>query len=283
MATVVITGSTRGIGFGLASEFMQRGHHVVVSSRRQVDVDQAVAQLRETAGASGQSAGRATGQSTGQSTGKTCDVTRKADLQALWDHAATTFGRVDFWINNAGRATSRHRVDELPEDLVHALVDTNLKGAIFGSQVAIAGFRRQGSGNLYNMLGGSYDGRRLTPNMGVYSSTKAGDWLLTRYLVAENDNPKIIIGAISPGMLITPNWLDEQKQMSSEDWRKLRPVLNILCDYVETATPWLVDQILANRQMGRRIRWMTTGRLLGRFARARLPGRRRDLFARFGL
>ncbi len=269
MATAVITGSTRGIGRGLAAEFLRRGHHVVVSSRQQTDVDRAVAGLGGTGG--------------GQVAGTVCDVTRKAAVQSLWDFASGRFGRVDYWINNAGRATSRYPVHELPEDMVHTLVDGNVKGCVFGSQVAIQGFRRQGGGALYNMLGGSFDGRRLTPNMGVYSATKAADWLLTKYLVSENDNPAIIIGAISPGMLITENWFEEQKAMSAEDWQKLRPVLNVLCDHVETATPWLVEQVLANRQSGRRIAWLSTGKLLGRFLRARLPGQQRDLFSRYGL
>jgi NAD(P)-dependent dehydrogenase (short-subunit alcohol dehydrogenase family) len=269
MSTAVITGSTRGIGRGLAVEFLKRGHNVVVSSRRQVDVDKAVSELA--------SAG------TGKVAGRTCDVTVKAEVQALWDFAVATFGRVDFWVNNAGRATSRHRIDELPEEMVHTLVDGNLKGTVFGSQVAMTGFRKQGSGALYNMLGGSFDGKRLTPNMGVYSATKAGDHLLTKYLVSENDNPQIIVGTISPGMLITENWFDEQKHVPAAEWAKLKPILNVLCDYVETATPWLVEQMLANRESGRRIAWMTTGKLLGRFAGARLLGRRRDLFSRFGL
>ena len=67
------------------------------------------------------------------------------------------------------------------------------------------------------------------------------------------------------------------------EWQKIQPILNILCDYVETSTPWLVEQMLANRQSGRRIAWMSTGKLLGRFLRARLPGPKRDLFTRFGL
>jgi NAD(P)-dependent dehydrogenase (short-subunit alcohol dehydrogenase family) len=274
MSNVVITGSTRGIGRGLAVEFLRRGHNVVVSSRRQADVDKAVAELSALGKASPGSP---------RATGKTCDVTQKVDVQALWDHAVATFGHVDFWINNAGRATSRHAVHELPEDLVHILVDGNLKGSVFGSQVAVNGFRKQGFGALYNMLGGSFDGKRLTPLMGVYSATKAADWLLTKYLVAENQNPQIIIGTISPGMLITENWFEEQKEMSAEDWKKIRPLLNILCDYVETSTPWLVEQMLANRDSGRRIAWMTTGKLLGRFVSARLPGPKRDLFSRFGL
>lgn len=266
---VVITGSTRGIGRGLAVEFLKRGHNVVVSSRKQADVDKAVSELASTGPA--------------RVAGTTCDVTSKADVQALWDHAVTSFGRVDFWINNAGRASSRYEVHEMPEDLVHTLVDGNFKGSVFGSQVAIQGFGKQGSGALYNMLGGSFDGKRLTPNMGVYSATKAADWLLTRYLVQENKNPDIIIGAISPGMLITENWFEEQKQIDPAEWQKIRPILNILCDYVETSTPWLVEQMLDNRQSGRRIAWMTTGKLLGRFLKARLPGPKRDLFARFGL
>jgi NAD(P)-dependent dehydrogenase (short-subunit alcohol dehydrogenase family) len=269
MANVVITGSTRGIGRGLAVEFLKRGHNVVVSSRRQPDVARAVAELAK--------AGTAT------AVGTTCDVTVKADVQALWDFAVASFGHVDFWINNAGRATSRHAVHDLPEDLVHTLVDGNLKGSIFGSQVAITGFRKQGFGALYNVLGGSSDGKRLTPNMGVYSSTKAGDLLLTKYLVVENNNPEITIGTLSPGMLITENWFDEQKQMSAGDWQKIRPLLNVLCDYVETSTPWLVDQMLTNRKSGKRIAWMSSGKILGRFVRARLFGHKRDLFTRFGL
>lgn len=269
MANVVITGSTRGIGRGLAEQFMARGHNVMVSSRSSADVEKAAAELN----ASGKA--RAFGQA--------CDVSKKADVQQLWDASVAALGRVDFWINNAGRATSRHAVHELPENLVHTLIDSNLKGCVFGSQVAINGFRSQGAGALYNMLGGSYDGRRLTPNMGVYSATKAAIWLVTKYLVAENDNPQIIIGMISPGMLITENWFEEQKQLPPEEWTKIRPVLNVLCDHVDTSTPWLVEQMLENRQSGRRIAWLTTGKLMRRFFDAYVLRRKRDLFSRYGL
>ncbi len=269
MSHVVITGSTRGIGRGLAVEFLRRGHHVVVTSRRSDDVARAVDEL--SADAPGRVAGVA------------CDVTRKTDVQALWDHGVAAFGRIDIWINNAGRAISRHLVHQQPEADVHVLVDGNVKGTVFGSQVAIEGFRRQGHGALYNTLGGSFDGRRLTPNMGIYSATKAADWLLSKYLTEENRAAGIIVGMISPGMLITENWIEEQRHIDPAEWQKIRPVLNILCDDVETATPWLVEQILANRKTGRRIAWLSGGRIAARFLAARLPGRRRDLFSRHGI
>lgn len=268
MATVVITGSTKGIGRGLAEEFLRRGHNAVICSRNAADVERVAAEL---------DAGR------GSCTGRACDIGDKAQVQALWDHAVATFGRVDYWINNAGRASSRHRVHELPESITRTLVNGNLLGTTFGSQVAMSGFRAQGTGALYNVLGGSFDGKRLVPNMGVYSATKAGIHVLTRYLVEENDNQDIVVASISPGMLITENWIEEQKEVDEETWRKLRPLLNVLCDHVETVAPWLVEQILANRKSGRRIAWLTGGRIAKRFFMSRVLGRKRDLFSRYGM
>jgi short-subunit dehydrogenase len=269
MVTAVITGSTKGIGRGLAEEFVKRGHNAVICSRNIADVERVAIEL--------------TTIGPGKSSGVACDIADKQQVQALWNHAQQIYGQVDFWINNAGRASSRHQVHELPEELTRALITSNLLGTTFGSQVAISGFREQGFGALYNVLGGSFDGKRLVPNMGVYSSTKAGIHLLTKYLVAENKDEKIIIGMISPGMLITENWFDEQAEMSDADWQKIKPTLNVLCDHVDTVAPWLTDQVLANNESGKRISWLTGGKIVKRFVDAKLLGRKRDLFARYGL
>ena len=269
MSNVVITGSSKGIGRGLAEEFVKRGHNVTVSARGTADVGRAAAELNALG--------------PGKASGTTCDVTSKQQVQNLWDHARGAFGTVDLWINNAGYATAQYLVHEMPEDVVHRLVDGNLKGTIFGSQVAITGFREQGSGALYNMLGGSFQGKRLTPNMGVYSSTKSAIWRLTLYLVEETRDSDILVGAISPGMLISDNWFEQQKQVSPEEWQKIRPTLNILCDYVETSAPWLVEQVLANTESGKRIAWLTTGKIMKRFFDAKVLRKERDLFSRYGL
>ncbi|MEE4184195.1 MAG: SDR family oxidoreductase [Gammaproteobacteria bacterium] len=269
MATVVVTGSTKGIGRGLAEAFLQRGHQVVVCSRNAEEVRNAVAELGATA--------------PDRCTGQACDISDKPAVQALWDHAIARFGRVDYWINNAGTATSRHQVHELPENLTRQLITSNLLGTTFGSQVAIAGFRKQGKGQLYNVLGGSFSGKPLVPNMGVYSATKAGIFLLTQYLLKENTHPDILIGMISPGVLISDNWFHEQQQLSAEEWQEMRPMMNIMADEVGTVAPWLVEQILANTRQGKRIAWMTGGKMAARFASAKLLGRKRDLFSRYGL
>jgi NAD(P)-dependent dehydrogenase (short-subunit alcohol dehydrogenase family) len=269
MGTVVVTGSTKGIGRGLVEQFIAKGHNTVICSRSQTEVDQAVAELNAA--------------HPGRCSGIACDVSVKAQVQAVWDLAVKDFGQVDYWVNNAGRATSRHAVHELPEELTRTIITSNLLGTTFGSQVAITGFRAQGIGNLYNVLGGSFDGKRLVPNMGVYSATKAGIYLLTQYLVRENKDQNIVIGMISPGMLITANWFEEQAELGDEEWRKIRPLLNILCDDVDTVMPWLADEILANTESGKRIAWMRTGKMLKRFVDAKLLRRERDLFTKYGL
>lgn len=269
MANVVITGSSKGVGRGLAEQFVRRGHNIVVSARGQASIDSTVAALNGLGG--------------GRATGVPCDVAQKAQIRALWDHARSTHGSVDIWINNAGTATAQYLAHEMPEEVVHTLVDSNVKGTVFGSQVAVNGFREQGSGALYNMLGGSFDAKRLTPKMSVYSATKGAIYVLTRYLVEENRDTGLMIGMISPGMLLSDNWFEEQRQMSSEQWRKMKPILNILCDHVESAAPWLTEQVLENKEYGRRIAWLSSGEIMKRFFKAYVLRQKRDLFSRYGL
>jgi NADP-dependent 3-hydroxy acid dehydrogenase YdfG len=270
MAVVVITGSTKGIGRSLAEQFLRRGHNVAICGRDPEGVAKVVKELNAI--------------SPGGVVGQACDTTDKAQVQALWDCAAKAFGKVDYWINNAGRAVGRHKVHELPEDLIRVMVNSNLIGSIFGCQVAMNGFLKQGNGHLYNVLGGSFQGKRLTPEMGVYSSTKSALHRLTDYLIDENkEHKEIIIGEISPGMLITENWFDEQSHLTPEEWKKVRSILNVLCDHVDDVTPWLADQVLANEKSGKRIAWLTGGKIMKRFFDAKVLGRKRDLFSVYDL
>lgn len=80
--SVVITGSTRGIGLGLAREFLGCGHGVMISGRRQADCDAVAAKLRATYPDAPVEA-------------KACDVTQIDSLHALWDAAAAALERLD--------------------------------------------------------------------------------------------------------------------------------------------------------------------------------------------
>jgi len=251
--TIVITGSTRGIGFGLADAFLALGSNVVVSGRTKDAVDRAVAEL-----ASRHEAARILGQP--------CDVTDYAQVQALWEGAAARFGTVDVWINNAGISHPTTDFWAHPPGRIRAVVDTNLLGAMYGASVALSGMREQGHGALYNMEGLGSSGP-VIPGMTLYATTKSALSYLTEALAKEVDGSGLVVGALQPGMVVTDLLMGRAGERGPPDPRSRR-VMNILADRVETVTPWLADKVLENEQNGARIRWLTQWKVLGRFASA---------------
>ncbi len=253
MAYIVITGSTRGIGFGLAEAFLARDQAVVISGRSQQAVEQAAARLEERFPQE-------------RILGFPCDVTDIGALQALWAAAVARFGRVDIWINNAGITNPRVPLWQQSPEMIAAVVDTNLKGTMYGCRVAAAGMLAQGGGFIYNMEGLGSDGR-MVPGLALYGSTKSGLAYFTKALVAETRDTSVGVGSLSPGMVVTDLLLEEDGS-NRPDWERSQRALNILADRVETVTPWLADKILANQQHGARIRWLTTAKIFGRFLTA---------------
>jgi NAD(P)-dependent dehydrogenase (short-subunit alcohol dehydrogenase family) len=245
---VVITGSTQGIGRGLAEEFCRRGHSVVIAGRDQERIGQVLQGMESLPG---------------KALGQTCDVADHSQVQALWDLGVRELGGIDIWINNAGLARTVWPILEVPQSDVETMVRTNMLGTINGCRVALVGMRAQGSGKLFNMLGGGSDGEYF-PGMGIYGTTKRGLDYFTRALVKEMAETSIIIGKIRPGMIITEAVVREV-QADPEGFAKSRRIMNNMVDTVETVSPFLVDQILAVNKSGLRIRWLTPGKIRWRF------------------
>ena len=262
MKTIVITGSTRGIGYGLADSFLARGCAVTVSGRTRASVDRAAATLSATHGSDNLFA-------------YPCDVRDPERVQALWDAAHARFGGVDIWINNAGLGQSQTDFWELTAQQIKEVVETNVVGAMFGAKVAITGMLAQGHGALYNMEGLGSDGRRVE-GLALYGSTKAALGYLTDSLVQETQGTPVLVGAIRPGM-VTTEFLTERYEGRPEEWERAKRIFNILADRVETVAPWFVRKVLENTKHGARINWLSRGRLMGRFLLA--PFRKRDLFS----
>ncbi len=250
---VVVTGSTRGIGYGLASEFLKAGCKVVVCGRSQESTDQTVGELAQA-------------YSPESVCGRPCNVRSRTQVQALWDTAWQRFGHVDIWINNAGLGTDQRDVWMHSEEEVAAVVDTNITGTIHGAKVAISGMLKQGFGAVYNMAGLGSDGRRVK-GLTLYGTTKRAVRYLTDGLVAETKGTPVLVGSLSPGM-VTTDLLVSQYDQSSEDWEQAKRMFNILADRVETVTPWLVGKVLTNAKHGASIQWLTFPKIVSRFLSA---------------
>jgi len=260
MKIVVITGSTRGIGYGLVDAFLDSGCAVVISGRTQEAVAKAIAVLTMKHEAA-------------QLFGQPCDVTDFAQVHALWEAARTHFGRVDIWINNAGIAHPQEKFWELSPERYNAVVSTNILGTMYGSRVALQGMLAQGFGALYNMEGFGADGNRTMDGLALYGSTKAGLHFLNRSLVRETRGTPLIVGAIRPGMVIT-EMISGQFEGRPEAWVRFQPILNMIGSPVETVTPWIARKILENQQTGAWITYSTPWRILGRMLRVPFHRRR---------
>mgnify|MGYP001822142573 FL=1 len=113
MKSVVITGSTRGIGHGLAENFLERDCRVVISGRSPDAVAAAVADLGGRHGAD-------------RVAGRACEITDNDQVQQLWDAAVSEFGRVDIWVNNAGISSARKPLAEADPADIARVVDVTL-------------------------------------------------------------------------------------------------------------------------------------------------------------
>ena len=248
---IVITGSTRGIGKGLAQELLKRGHSVGLSGRSQAAVDAAIAELSPLTGG-------------GRLVGAACDVSHADQLQALWRAAVDKFGRVDIWVNNAGISHARQRGGELHESDIRAVQETNLLGMMLATQIALRGMTTQGGGVIYNMEGFGSNGM-MTPGMSLYGASKFALTYFNKCLIAETRDSPVKICYLSPGIVVTDLLKRDMGSNNAKDWERTMRVYNILADRVETVTPWLAEHLLADVKPGARVAWLTKGKAAARF------------------
>lgn len=261
MKSIIITGSTRGIGLGLADAFLARGQAVTVNGRTPQSVQTALETLAKKHGRDCLH-------------GFAADVSDLSQMEALWTSAQNRFGTVDIWINNAGLGHDMKPMWELSPEAVQDVVNANILGTLNGSRVAIQRMQKQGHGQLYNMLGHGSRGK-TRPGMTVYGTSKAAVKYLTDALIEEAGDTAVHICTLSPGMVIT-EMITDRFEADPAVAERAKRVMNILADRVETVAPWLADQILADNKTGTHIRWLTPPKIMWRFLTA--PFQKRDLF-----
>ena len=259
MKNIVITGSTRGIGYGMAEAFLAAGCAVTVSGRTSEAVSQAVAALAEKA-------------SQERVFGFACDVRQPAQVQALWDAAQARFGRIHIWINNAGLAHPLTPFIDYTPDTIQSVLETNIAGMLAGSIVALKGFQKQNGGAIYTMLGLGSNGRQVA-RMALYGASKSAVGYLHQALVAETRGGPVLVGSLMPGM-VTTDLLTQQRNHDPKEWERAKRIFNILADRVETVAPWLARRVLENQKHGAVLSWINPAKIGWRFLTAPFAHRR---------
>jgi NAD(P)-dependent dehydrogenase (short-subunit alcohol dehydrogenase family) len=184
----IVTGASSGIGHATARLFAKEGAKVVVSARRQAELDALVAQIEEAGGQAIAVAG---------------DVRDETLAKALVDIAVGRFGGLDVAFNNAGTTGAMGPVFELSLADWRDTLDTNLTSAFLGARHQVPAMLERGGGSL--VFTSTFVGYTVGfPGMAAYAASKAGLIGLTRVIAAEFGARGIRANAILPGGTDTP-------------------------------------------------------------------------------
>ncbi len=184
----IVTGASSGIGHAAARLFAQEGAALVVSGRRQGELDRLVDEI-ETSG--------------GKAVAVAGDVRDETHAKALVDAACTRFGGLDIAFNNAGSTGETAPLPDIPVEAWRETLDTNLTSAFLGARHQIPAMVARGGGSL--IFTSTFVGYTVGfPGMGAYAASKAGLIGLTQVIASEFGPKGIRANALLPGGTDTP-------------------------------------------------------------------------------
>ncbi|KAD4982863.1 hypothetical protein R6Q59_002534 [Mikania micrantha] len=225
---VLITGSTKGIGYALAKEFLKAGDNVIICSRSAERVESALQTLRAEFGVQ-------------HVWGTKCDVRDGNDVKNLVKYAQDNLQYVDIWINNAGSNAYSYKplAEASDEDLIE-VVTTNTLGLMICCREAMKMMLNQPrGGHIFNIDGAGSDGRP-TPRFAAYGATKRSVVHLTKSLQAElrmQEVRNVVVHNLSPGMVTT------DLLMSGANTKQAKFFINVLAEPADEVAKYLVPNI----------------------------------------
>lgn len=195
--TAIITGASRGIGFGIAQAIMQKGCRIGICSRHLNGITEAAERL---SGGSGQVVAMAV------------DVSDEHDVARLFSEVTQRFGPPDFLVNNAG-AFDGGPVESLPKSAWDNVIGSCLTGTFLCTRAAFASMKERGRGRILNI--GSISAQRPRENSSAYSAAKFGVQGLTYATALEGRSHGIAVSCLHPGNVLVERRVDSG--LSSDD------------------------------------------------------------------
>jgi len=182
----LITGATRGIGLAIARGFLEFGANVTICSRKQENVDAALAQFDAYAE---------------QVRGVAAHVGRHEEIERLVGAAEERFGSIDILVNNAGTNPYFGPIMDSEDRAWDKTLEVNLKGPYQLSKLCAPKMIAKGSGSIIHIA--SVAGLIASPMQGIYSVSKAALIMLTKVMARELGHDGVRVNCICPGLIKT--------------------------------------------------------------------------------
>lgn len=222
----LVTGSSRGMGRGLAMRLARLGADVAIHD---LSLEAAAEYGEDTSGYGAVEAVRALGR---RSEFFAADVRDSGAVQAMVEQVVAAFGRIDILVNNAGgdiaaRGGKPRPNDciEIPEEDLHAVLDRNLLGTMHCSRAVSPLMMRQGWGRIVNLA--SVAAFQGLDNSSVYSVAKAAIVHYTRCLAAQLRPYSVTVNCVAPGGTRTARFLADRPHLTPEKLQPKGPLLRV--------------------------------------------------------
>ncbi len=216
---VIITGSARGIGYGIAQCFAEKGAKLVIADLDKAQATESANRLRE--------------MGAGDAFGVRCDVTNRSEVEAMIEATCAYYGSFDVLINNAGICPFVDVMEMTPETW-QKTIDVNCTGAFHCTQVAARKLIERGEGGRIIFIT-SLAENVTGPAQVDYGASKAGMRMTMVGFATALGKHGITCNAIAPGMILTP--------MTEHHWLQPGPA-----EYIKNRVP--VGRIGTPRDIG---------------------------------
>ncbi|ESZ87053.1 MAG: 3-hydroxybutyrate dehydrogenase [Blastomonas sp. CACIA14H2] len=196
----IVTGSTSGIGLGIANVLASKGANLVITGFGDADaIEKERAGLAEKYGV--------------EVVYSNADMSKPDDVRAMVELCVEKLGSIDILVNNAGIQHTAS-VEEFPEEKWHQVIAINLSGIFFAIQAALPHMKAKGFGRIINI--GSVHGLIASKHKAAYVAAKHGVVGLSKVVALENAGTGITSNTICPGWVHTPLVQKQIEAMAEE-------------------------------------------------------------------
>ena len=219
----IITGGNSGIGAKCAEMFEKEGAKVVISARREAQLNEVAAKILADGG---------------EVMSVTCDISKADQCKALVDKTVDAFGTVDILINNAGVLDAGiEAVEKVTDETIDYLIDINTKGTIYVTRECAKVMLSKETGSIVNVASvAGYCGN----GGAAYVASKAAVIGLTKNIAMRAAASNVRCNAVCPGTVVTPMTMGLQKDKLDMD------MLSAMNKHADNTLPPCMPEEVAN-------------------------------------